>query len=240
MTDKTVSACCKAQIKVAHGCDSDSGHGGKPCTCTDGTQWYECTKCGNPCDSTPTHSPNTECPHCGSPYLPTEGNDVMGDDGVVYRTNLSNTSQNCGCVKGKCSCDPMRVHPPVCCKDCPTNPPEPTVEKWERNYPYEWNKHFYSKGGCYDSEPHYASGDSACDETLVEVRGSELSKFISSSVQEAKAEEREKLKELIESSTFRYIKGGELRTQYYAKGYNDFRKDVLDLLTSLRKEREKI
>ena len=26
---------------------------------------------------------------------------------------------DCGCNKGICTCDPMRHHPPVCCKKCP-------------------------------------------------------------------------------------------------------------------------
>lgn len=40
----------------------------------------------------------------------------------------------------------------------------------------------------------------------------------------------ERVREKIEGGTPRYIKGGALRTQYYAKGYNDFRDDVLSLL----------
>ena len=51
MTD--LSKCCNSMVKVAHGCDSDSGHGGKECNCTDGTQWYECMKCGKPCEIKP-------------------------------------------------------------------------------------------------------------------------------------------------------------------------------------------
>lgn len=49
-----VSKCCNAPMKVGHGCDSDAGHDGKPCDCTDGTMWNECTKCGQPCDAAPS------------------------------------------------------------------------------------------------------------------------------------------------------------------------------------------
>lgn len=43
------SKCCNAEVISKHGCDDDLEHGGKPCTCTIGTNWDECTKCGEPC-----------------------------------------------------------------------------------------------------------------------------------------------------------------------------------------------
>ncbi len=45
-----LSSCCKAPMIVSHGCDSDFDHNGKPCNCTDGTMWNECSKCKKPCD----------------------------------------------------------------------------------------------------------------------------------------------------------------------------------------------
>ena len=44
-------------------------------------------------------------------------------------------------------------------------------------------------------------------------------------------QQREELIKLIKESTPRYIKGGESRTQYYAKGYNDFREDAIRSLS---------
>lgn len=52
------------------------------------------------------------------------------------------------------------------------------------NYPNRWIKVFYSKGAGYGSEPHNFEGKSIVDETLVEVKGSELSDFISQTKQE--------------------------------------------------------
>jgi hypothetical protein len=46
------------------------------------------------------------------------------------------------------------------------------------SYPYKWIKHFYSKGAGYGSEPHDFEGNSIVDETLVEVKGSELQQFL--------------------------------------------------------------
>ena len=45
-----LSNCCHAPIRVSHGCDSDFDHNGKPCDCTEGTMWYECSQCKKPCD----------------------------------------------------------------------------------------------------------------------------------------------------------------------------------------------
>ena len=70
MTKDTIqtplSKCCNAPMKVGHGCDSDNGHDGQPCNCTDGTMWNECTKCGQPCEEAPSlenqgEEPDTLC-----------------------------------------------------------------------------------------------------------------------------------------------------------------------------------
>lgn len=54
------SICCNAVAYTAHGCDSDLGHGGRPCNCAETnsvvTMWYECSHCKKPCD---TQSDNT-------------------------------------------------------------------------------------------------------------------------------------------------------------------------------------
>lgn len=66
---------------------------------------------------------------------------------------------------------------------------KPISEGWEKgHYPYSWNKHFYSKGSGYDTEPHYASGESAVDETLVEVKGTELIDFIRTEKEKSRRE----------------------------------------------------
>jgi len=47
----TKSNCCSATIRMAHGCDNDSGH--SPCNCLKSggvTCWDECVACGKPCD----------------------------------------------------------------------------------------------------------------------------------------------------------------------------------------------
>jgi len=44
------SKCCDAEVRSAHGCDDDFKHGGKTCTCEVVTSWFECAKCGEPCD----------------------------------------------------------------------------------------------------------------------------------------------------------------------------------------------
>lgn len=49
-----LSKCCKDKIIVAHGCDSDFGHGGKGCDCLEKggvTCWDACSKCGKPCEA---------------------------------------------------------------------------------------------------------------------------------------------------------------------------------------------
>lgn len=62
-----------------------------------------------------------------------------------------------------------------------------TTPQWIQamgNYPYKWIKHFYSKGAGYDSEPHNADGESIVDETLVEVKGTELKAYIDQALQQ--------------------------------------------------------
>ena len=51
-----LSKCCKAPVTMAHGCDSDTGHGGRSCDCHlkgGVTCWDVCDTCHKPCDIMP-------------------------------------------------------------------------------------------------------------------------------------------------------------------------------------------
>lgn len=55
--EKVLSDCCGAEAVAKHGCDSDGGHGGKPCDCGMVTAHYECTACKKACDQKPEPQP---------------------------------------------------------------------------------------------------------------------------------------------------------------------------------------
>lgn len=46
----TISKCHNAPVTAFHGCDSDGGHMGKACTCSEVTMWYVCSECLQACD----------------------------------------------------------------------------------------------------------------------------------------------------------------------------------------------
>lgn len=78
MTPKNLSECCNSEVRVAHGCDADFGHGGKKCNCGEKggvTCWYECAKCGKSCDIAPPQSSSKPlpCPHGRLPIGESDG-----------------------------------------------------------------------------------------------------------------------------------------------------------------------
>lgn len=60
LPEKEISYCCEAPVIVMHGCDSDTGHGGKPCDCEVSTCYWVCSRCDKPCDL--YHEPKTKLP----------------------------------------------------------------------------------------------------------------------------------------------------------------------------------
>lgn len=69
-------------------------------------------------------------------------------------------------------------------------------EAWERgHYPYSWNKVFYAKG-FYETEPHNMNGEPITEDTVVEVKGSELITFLRQSRQQLIDEVVEELKSM--------------------------------------------
>ena len=75
--------------------------------------------------------------------------------------------------------------------------PKTDKQGWEKvigDYPYNWIKVFYSKGSGYESEPHNTKGESIVNETLVEVKGSELKNFIRHQREQVRREVVEEIK----------------------------------------------
>jgi hypothetical protein len=81
----------------------------------------------------------------------------------------------------------------------------------------------------------FESLENKAHEVATDVYG-EFGEYLCDELSELISQQREELIKLIKESTPRYIKGGELRTQYYAKGYNDFREDVIKYLSQQREK----